>query len=48
MAIFGEEVEQQLYFSQAEYEQRLDKLRQLMAERDLDACLISAPEGPWS
>jgi Xaa-Pro dipeptidase len=44
MAIFGEEVEQQLYFSQAEYEQRLDKLRQLIAERDLDACLISAPE----
>ena len=37
-------MEQQLYFHQAEYEQRLDKLRRLMAERDLDACLISAPE----
>jgi len=33
-----------LYFHQAEYEQRLDKLYRLMAERDLDACLISAPE----
>jgi Xaa-Pro dipeptidase len=40
----GTEVEQELYFSKAEYEQRLNNLRLLMAERDLDACLISGPE----
>lgn len=34
----------ELYFPQAEYEQRLNNLRQLMVERDLDACLISSPE----
>jgi Xaa-Pro dipeptidase len=31
-------------FPQTEYDQRLDNLRRLMAERDLDACLISSPE----
>lgn len=37
-------MEQQPYFSQAEYGQRLNNLRRLMADRDLDACLISSPE----
>ncbi len=31
-------------FSQTEYDQRLHNLRRLMANRDLDACLISSPE----
>jgi Xaa-Pro dipeptidase len=33
-----------LFFPAEEYNQRLQKLRQAMVERDLDACLISAPE----
>lgn len=37
-------MEQRPYFPPEEYDQRLNKLRQLMAERDLDACLISGPE----
>lgn len=32
------------YFSQTEYDRRLDNFRQLMADKDLDACLISSPE----
>lgn len=35
---------QRQYFPQTEYDQRLDNLRLLMAENDLDACLISSPE----
>jgi Xaa-Pro dipeptidase len=31
-------------FTQSEYEQRLVNLRRLMAEKDLDVCLISSPE----
>ena len=34
----------QPYFPQEEYDQRLEKLRRLMAEQDLDACLLSSPE----
>ena len=37
-------LERELYFSKAEYERRLSNLRRLMAERELDACLISSPE----
>ncbi|MGD2049264.1 MAG: Xaa-Pro peptidase family protein [Chloroflexota bacterium] len=32
------------YFPQTEYDRRLNNLRRLMAERDIDACLISSPE----
>ena len=32
------------FFSDAEYERRLAAVRQIMADRELDACLISAPE----
>jgi Xaa-Pro dipeptidase len=41
---FGKEVRKRGYFSQKEYDRRLDNLRQLMVERDVDACLISSPE----
>jgi Xaa-Pro dipeptidase len=37
-------VEHQPYFTQTEYDQRLSKLRRLMAEKDMDVCLISSPE----
>lgn len=37
-------MEQRHYFSQTEYDQRLNNLRQLMADKDMDACLISSPE----
>jgi Xaa-Pro dipeptidase len=37
-------MENEPFFPTEEYNQRLQKLRQAMVERDLDACLISAPE----
>lgn len=37
-------MEERPYFPQEEYDQRLHNLRQFMAKRGLDACLISSPE----
>lgn len=37
-------MDQRPYFPQIEYDRRLNNLHRLIAEQDLDACLISSPE----
>jgi Xaa-Pro dipeptidase len=44
IAKVDDQVESGSLFSQREYQGRLNNLRRLMAEQDLDACLISSPE----